>query len=427
MQDLKPLIGRQWLASQEDSSIFEGCNKIPAIKDKLCQRCGARVYAKLPSGKFYCRECIGVGRIVEDDELVRYEIEQKFSKLKNGGLTWQGKLTNLQQKISDKLVENFDKKKNSLVHAVTGAGKTEMLFSLIAECMKNGQRACIATPRIDVVNELYPRFCAAFAEVKIGKYHGREFNEADFDQLTICTTHQLLKFYHAFDLMVIDEVDSFPYAGNQQLHFAAKNAVKTSGVRMYLTATPTADLLEEAKKGKLEILKLNRRFHGGLLPVPQEKLFLRPFLQKNKIHPKLLKEIINAINKGHPLLLFVPRIDQIPLYLEALKKEPTLKNIKMAGVHAADPDRLDKVQNFREQKLQLLVTTTILERGVTFKHVWVIIVAADDQIYTSSSLVQIAGRVGRAADDQDGLVLFCYRKYTQNIKSALQQIKEMNK
>lgn len=427
MQDLTPLIGRQWLASQEDSSIFEGCNKIPAIKNEICQRCGAQVYAKLPSGKFYCRECIGIGRIVAGDELVRYEHEKVFKKLKNGGLTWQGKLTDLQEKISNKLVENFKQKKNSLVHAVTGAGKTEMLFQVIKECMKKGQRACIATPRIDVVNELYPRFCAAFAEAKIGKYHGREFKEPDYDQLTICTTHQLLKFYHAFDLMIIDEVDSFPYAGNKQLHFAAKNSVKPAGVSMYLTATPTDDLLEEVKAEKLEILKLNRRFHGGLLPIPKEKLFLKPYLVKNKIHPKLVKEIIDSIKQGHPLLLFVPRIEQIPLYLKALRQVPELKNIQMEGVYAADKNRLEKVQKFREQKLQLLLTTTILERGVTFKHVWVIIVAADDQIYTSSSLVQIAGRVGRAADDPNGKVLFCYRKYTQNIRDAVSQIKEMNK
>ena len=80
-----------------------------------------------------------------------------------------------------------------------------------------------------MVNELFPRFSAAFAQVEIGKYHGREFKEIGLEQLTICTTHQLMKFYRAFDLLVIDEVDSFPYVGNPQLHFAAKNAVKTTG------------------------------------------------------------------------------------------------------------------------------------------------------------------------------------------------------
>lgn len=426
MEDITLLSGRQWIISQEDSSIFEGCSKISAIENGICNRCGTKVQYKLPNGKFYCRACIGLGRVSEGDFLVRLDNDQRFSKKENGGMTWQGQLTPLQQKISDSLVANFKQKQNSLVHAVTGAGKTEMLFQLIAECMQEGKRACIATPRIDVVNELFPRFQSAFDEIEIGKYHGREFKEPGLEQLIICTTHQLMKFYHAFDLLVIDEVDSFPYAGNAQLHFAAKVAVKEAGVRMYLTATPTEDLLQEVKNKKLQILKLNRRFHGGLLPVPREKLFIKPFLVRKKLHPKLLLEIQKVLNSGHPLLLFVPRIEQIPLYLQILK-EKLDAGIRIDGVHAQDPDRLEKVQKFRERKLDLLLTTTILERGVTFKNVWVIIIAADDSIYTAASLVQIAGRVGRDKNDQTGLVLYCYHKYTKNIRSSIKQIKEMNK
>ena len=97
------------------------------------------------------------------------------------------------------------------------------------------------------------------------------------------------------------------------------------------------------------------------------------------------------------------------------------------GVHAADEARIDKVQEFRDKKIDILITTTILERGVTFKHVWVIIVAADDAIYTRASLIQIAGRVGRSSDDQDGLVLFCYHKYTLPIRQAISEIKRMNR
>ena len=428
IEDSTLLFGRQWVISQKDSSILKLSSKIPAIENKKCNRCGTKVEYRLPSGKFYCRGCIGIGRIVEGDFLVRQNENYEYPAKINGGMTWNGKLTSLQQKISDELVSNFKQKKHSLVHAVTGAGKTEMLFQLIAECMKSGKRACIATPRIDVVNELFPRFEAAFAEIEIGKYHGREFKEPGLEQLTICTTHQLMKFYQAFDLLVIDEVDSFPYVGNPQLHFAAKAAVKKNGVRVYLSATPTADLLEEAKQGKIQILKLNRRFHGGLLPVPSEKLFIKPFLDKKKqIHPKLLNEIKKVIKSGHPLLVFVPRIEEIPVYLQILQKKLQDEQIKIAGVHAQDPKRLEKVQAFREKKIDLLLTTTILERGVTFKHVWVIIIAADDPIYTAASLVQIAGRVGRAKDDPSGLVLYCYHRYTKNIRSSIKQIKEMNK
>lgn len=421
------LIGRQWLGSQKDSSIFKNERKIPVISKGRCNRCGSRVYASLPSGKRYCRGCIGLGRTVEGDFLIRNEKDFTFSKLPGGGLTWAGKLTPQQEVIAQALVANFSKGRNSLVHAVTGAGKTEMLFPVLAAVLAEGKRACLATPRIDVVNELYPRFTAAFKQIKIGKYHGREYHEPHLERFALCTTHQLLKFYHAFDLLIIDEVDSFPYINNKILHFAAKNAVKAKGCRIYLTATPTADLLKEVRQGTIHILRLKRRFHGGLLPLPREKFFLRPFINSQGLNSHLASEIDKTVKSGHPLLLFVPRIEQIPLYLKALKKMPLLKEKKIAGVYAEDPDRLAKVAAFRANKLQVLVTTTILERGVTFKHVWVIVVSAEDDIYNAASLVQIAGRVGRAKEDPSGLVLFCYRKYTKNIRNAIRQIKEMNR
>ncbi len=54
--------------------------------------------------------------------------------------------------------------------------------------------------------------------------------------LVVATTHQLLKFYHAFDLLIVDEVDAFPYVDNQMLYHAVKNSVKENGMRIFLTA-----------------------------------------------------------------------------------------------------------------------------------------------------------------------------------------------
>lgn len=110
------------------------------------------------------------------------------------------------------------------------AQEKQKCYLVVAEALENGARLAIATPRIDVVDELVPRFQAAFEKIEIGKYHGREYHEVKDEQFIICTTHQLLKFYRAFDLIVIDEVDSFPFYENKMLHFAAKNAVKKQDV-----------------------------------------------------------------------------------------------------------------------------------------------------------------------------------------------------
>ncbi|WP_201346495.1 DEAD/DEAH box helicase, partial [Lactobacillus nasalidis] len=194
------------------------------------------------------RECVGLGRLDEGKWLLRQAAASSYPA--KSGLTWPGKLQPRQEAVSRFLLEKFAQKKDCLVQAVTGAGKTEMIFPLLAQAFASGCRVAIATPRIDVVNELYPRLKAAFAEIEIGKYHGREEKAVANEQLVICTTHQLLKYYRAFDLLIIDEIDSFPYAGSPQLHFAAANAVKKSGSRVYLTATPPADLLKEVRQGR---------------------------------------------------------------------------------------------------------------------------------------------------------------------------------
>ena len=418
------LAGRQWLKGQNNDTTNLKLKKVAAVANGKCQRCNSKVIFSLPTGQKYCRACIGLGRICEGDFLYR-SLEKVRYPLKDNLLTWDGKLTIDQKQVSKDLLASLKQQRGHLVHAVTGAGKTEMLFETVNFALCLGKRVALATPRIDVVNELYPRFQEAFQEVEIGKYHGKEYVTAKDEQLIICTTHQLLKFYQAFDVLIIDEVDSFPYRNNLMLHYGAQNAVTNTGVIFYLTATPDSSLLNQAKDKKIGYSILKHRFHGGKLPVPQEKLFVRPFIQKKKIHSKLVKEIQKLLNLKKPLLIFVPKIIQIPIYEKCLRQ--IFPQIKLASVYAQDNERQEKISDFRQGKYDLLLTTTILERGVTFKSVQVIVIAADNQIYNTPSLVQIAGRVGRNKLDKTGIVLFCYHRYTKEIKDAKRQILEMNR
>ena len=425
--NIESMFGRQWLLKQHKDTITKLTTKAKAIDNDICSRCQQKVMSCLPNGEKYCRNCIGLGRISESDYLVYFKDNEYFSYVTSDKsyLTWDGSLTSKQKEVSQALVSSFKNKRDHLVHAVTGAGKTEMLFEVIDVALVSGARVAIATPRIDVVNELYPRLSRAFTNIKIGKYHGKEYYEPQNQQFIICTTHQLLKFYRAFDLLIIDEVDSFPYVNNPILYAGADRAVKKKGCSFYLTATPDKKLLQRAKEGKLGYSVLNRRFHGALLPIPQNQLYFGPFIRHNKINKKLLFTISQLLKLKKPLLIFLPRIAELSEYCALLQKYYT--EICIDSVYAGDKERQEKVQKFRENKIDILLTTTILERGVTFPHVQVIVVAADDRIYTTPSLVQIAGRVGRSKDDPQGKIIFCYHQYTQNIREANQQINEMNK
>jgi len=96
-------------------------------------------------------------------------------------------------------------------------------------------------------------------------------------------------------------------------------------------------------------------------------------------------------------------------------------------VHANDKHRQEKVQGMRNENLQYLVTTTILERGVTFPGIDVIILGADDEMFTENALVQIAGRVGRKSDSPTGLVLAYVEHVTLKVKAGQRQIIQLNR
>lgn len=147
-----------------------------------------------------------------------------------------------------------------------------MIYGLITSYLNEGKWVCIASPRIDVCIELYGRLKNDFT-CPITLMHG-ESEVYHKSPLIVATTHQLLKFYRAFDLMVIDEVDSFPFVGNSILSRAVTSALKEEGEILYLTATSTKELDLKVKRGDIEKLTLPRRFHNQPLIVPKFKLIL---------------------------------------------------------------------------------------------------------------------------------------------------------
>ena len=97
------------------------------------------------------------------------------------------------------------------------------------------------------------------------------------------------------------------------------------------------------------------------------------------------------------------------------------------AVHAEDPDRKQKVLNLRNEKLKGLLTTTILERGITIKNVQVAVIGAESKIFNSSALIQISGRVGRNVHYPTGEIVFFHHGITVEMDAARDEIKRLNK
>lgn len=393
-----------------------------------CQRCGSlldRQLAQLPRHQFYCYACITLGRVSTLTSL--YHISEPNDFPKKGELTWQGQLTVQQAACATMIRHQFEAHQRQLLWAVTGAGKTEMLFPGLAWALAQGWRVAIASPRVDVCLELYPRLQAAFSNLEIALLHGHQTDPYRYCQLTICTTHQLLRFREAFDVLIVDEVDAFPFAANPRLGYAVEQALKPVSALLYLTATPSQDLLRQVRRHELGLSYLPLRFHQHLLPTIKVTLQARWWIKlKAGCLPRPLRRwLADYANRGQRFLIFVPRVAQLAVVQAAVQQAyPELKGLT---VHATDPERLAKVQAMRASNVQYLITTTILERGVTLPGIDVIVLGADDPIFSTAALVQIAGRVGRSSERPTGLVRFICQSYAPPVKRAIRQIKLVNR
>lgn len=317
-------------------------------------------------------------------------------------------------------------KRRFLLWAVTGAGKTEMIFPLVESCLARGGRALIATPRRDVVLELDPRIRKAFPAAAVVTLYGGSEQRWEQGDITLATTHQLFRFREGFELVIVDEIDAFPYHGDPMLHFAAEHVRAPHGTHVLLSATPPASLRMEARLGRLAHVRVPVRFHRHPLPVPAllrippvRKLLLRG------IPRSLTAALGRSLERGAQLFVFVQQIRDVEPLVAKLRT--AFPSVPVAGTSSQDPDRAEKVRQFRARAIRLLVTTTILERGVTVPKSDVFILDADGKLFDDASLIQMAGRAGRSKDDPAGSVYFCAPERTRAQQAAIAQIRGMNR
>src|SRR5699024_1124277 len=343
------------------------------------------------------RHCIEMGRCMSCEQLYywtgpKYEWEKHDSPC-----TWLGKLNNAQELGAERIKDAILTRKKLITSAVTGAGKTEMLFPGISLELQQGMRVCIASPRADVIRELLPRFQTAFRDVSIqALYSGSRDNDGTA-QLILSTTHQLYRYRHAFDVLVIDEVDAFPYHKEKSFQLAADRAHKDRSAlmsftapRLYryrhafdvlvidevdaypyhkekslqlaadraqkdrsalisLTATPRSHQLKQMNSKQAELVFVPIRFHGHPLIMP--KWVMVPKLQKALLQSILPKQMDSWLkcrqDKTRQLLIFVPTIHLAKQLEHAvcqlLIKHQTIKTPnQITNVHAEDTDREEK-------------------------------------------------------------------------------------
>lgn len=354
--------------------------------------------------KPYCRACIMfLGEPTERIERPSLVISPQI----------QYALTQEQKSLSKAILDAYIRKKHVMVDAVTGSGKTEIVFEVIQYALLHGQKVGMVIPRKDVVIEMVERFAHVFPHLNIGAMYGGVHEKSD--DFIVMTTHQIYHFQAYFDLIIFDEVDAFPYQGNPVLKALVDRA--SIGSIVYLSATFDIEEMRTFKKSGGEILHLHKRYHGYLLP----ELTILKVSKWIKL-VVLFQQIQKLYQLNKPFLIFVPTIyigESIAWWVLKVFKEGR-------WVHSQSLHRDVSIREFKAKKLRYLISTSILERGITLEFLQVIIYGADHPLMDEKTIVQMAGRVGRKTVSPQGKVIVICQTISPSIQASQRRIRTAN-
>ncbi len=414
----------------------EAAVTIDSLGLPFCRRCGERKLIMedncLFCGNPHCYTCtncqsMGLAKSCTPLYSQSYPNSPKVKSVIKPKLDFE--LTPPQQRAAMEVEKFLDTdNKEFLVWAVCGGGKTEVSFAAVAKVLSEGGRVLFAIPRKDVVIELLPRFQQAFPDISISSLYGGSDERFEDTQLTIATTHQCLRFYQGFDLIILDEADAYPYQGSAMLHYAVTRSLKPGGCLVIMTATPDKTLIQRTKNRKLPFVSIPARPHRKPLIVPKLTKTLPNILNINKdwTPPEIVQEFLRELkNSGRKGMIFLPTIRLIEEIGAQIVKWAAQEGLTGDFTHSKADNRNEIKRKLLAGEYQFVVTSTIFERGITIPNLDVMVLFADNQrIFDSRSLIQIAGRAGRKGEAAK--VIFIGKSISAAMKEAVQIVKDMN-
>lgn len=248
-------------------------------------------------------------RVIEED--VKHDINTSI--LENNT-----KLSEHQQKIYDRISENFDSEKFNeyLLHGVTGAGKTEIYIKLVEAVLKEGKDAIILVPEIILTPQIEKKFRKVFSD-NIAVIHSRlnskekynEWKKIRDGKVKIClgTRSAVFAPFNNLGIIIIDEEHENSYKQTDSPRYDAKDIAKKRGIYnkctvVYASATPSVDLYFNFEKNNPNnLLRLTHRFNNKL-----PKINIVHIEEKEDvIASELLVKIKEKIEKKEQVLLLM--------------------------------------------------------------------------------------------------------------------------
>ena len=295
-----------------------------------------------------------------------------------------------------------------------GSGKTEISLKIIQYALSCGEKVAFALPRRDVAIELYNRLKDVFYKNDVICLYGGHTKDKVGD-VVVLTTHQLYRYKDYFSLIILDEIDAFPFKDDPILHNMFYQSL--CGHYVMMSATPSDEVIDHFSQNGKDILHLSTRFHRHPLPIPT-------IIKGNTIKQFfiLINKTKGYIKENKQVFIFTPTIEKCELMYHLISMFIKGGNY----VHSKRNNRKEIIEAFRNKMFRFLVTTSVLERGVTVRNLQVIIMQTDHKIYEKGTLIQIAGRVGRKIDAPTGEVIYLTKRITKDMMNSINDIRHSN-
>ena len=236
-----------------------------------------------------------------------------------------------QQKVSSEINNALaiDKFKVGFLHGVTGSGKTEIYFALIAKLLATSKKQILVLlPEILLTKQFIDKFTLRFG-FKPSIWHSQT-SQKDKKELWHKIANGQLRFlvgarsalflpFKNLGLIVIDEEHDSSYKQDDNVSYHARDMAIVRGYKeefpiLLVSATPSLETKINCQQGKYQEFQLLERYGKAILP----EITLIDMKKQNLPSGKWLSEplknaIIEALKNNEQVMIFMNRRGYAPL------------------------------------------------------------------------------------------------------------------
>jgi ATP-dependent DNA helicase RecG len=365
-------------------------------------------------------------RAIQEEHGISFKIPEKLLAEFIGDLPF--KLTNDQQKVLEEIKEDMrsEHPMNRLLQGDVGSGKTivAVLSSLIA--IQNGYQVAIMAPTEILAQQHFDKIAQYLKGYTVQLLTGTTQKKEKIKEIkeveVIVGTHALIEEkvkFKKLGLVVIDEQHRFGVEQRAQL--------RQKGYHpdiLFMTATPIPRSLALALYGDLDQSVIAEMPPGR---TPIKTYYVPPKKRKNSYEFMRKK-----IKEGQQIFIVCPLVSESEeLDLKAATEEAErlrdeiFPEFKVGLIHGRMKGAEKEIimQAFKNNQIQILVSTTVIEVGIDIPNAAVMVVEHAER-FGLSQLHQLRGRVGRGV--AESFCLLMADPKTQEAKLRLKAMLDYN-